>query len=517
MTEDTGFTSVRPRALLVGLALAVSSGWLATLLPFPEPEQAARGARAMAATVFTTTCWLTGAMPLAPASLLPLALFPLLGVQSTGAAAAGYSDPILWMFFGGFVLAMAIERCGLHRRLALRVIALLGLDPRRLVLGFFAAATLVSMWINNTAVTLMLLPIGAALVQRVQGEALLPEREARSFGVCVLLAIAYGSSIGGVATPIGTAPNLLFYRNYQPYVDRGAPPFSFLDWMAAFVPFALGFMVLAWLVLARLLHRLGDAEPAVAQRLRAELRALPPMDSAERRVAWLFAGAVLLWITRADLRLGPGLHVAGWVSWIGLREQDVLDGSIAVLVAILAFVIPSGRAPRERLMDWSTARQMPFEILFLLGGGVAIANAFEATGLSAAVGQAAAPTLASVPPFVAVALTCVGLTLLTEVASNTAITALMLPLLAATASTAGMDPRLLMLPATIAASCGFALPIGTPPNTVVFATGRLRMSDMVRAGILLDVLSAVILSLVFWFWALPVLGIDPQQRPGWVR
>lgn len=503
--------------LLLAVAIGAACWLLSGLLAFPAGRDPAPGRWALAITGLTTACWLLRSLSLGAASLLPMVLLPLLGVQTTRRACEAYADPILWMFFGGFVIALAIERSGLHRRLALHVIHHLGTQPRRLALGFVLAAILISMWINNTATTLMLLPVCWAIVRAVEQEGLLHRQEARRFGAAMMLAIAYGSSIGGIGTPIGTAPNLLFFSSYAPLERDGAPAFLFVDWMLAFVPFALGFGCLTWFLLAWVLFPLPRLPGEAGKALLAEVTKLEPMSAAERRTLLLFLLAVLLWITRGDVRLGADHVVQGWASRLFGNDKDVLDGTVAVAVGVLMFAVPSGRGDGQGLIDWAAARQMPWAILFLLGGGVAIANAFEDTGLSLALGSELAPAIAGLHPFVAIALVTAMLTLLTELASNTAITALMLPLLLAAARAADVDPRLWMLPATIAASCGFALPIGTPPNAIVFSTGRVSFGEMARAGILLDLLSAFVLTLVFWFWALPVLGIDPYARPTWLK
>jgi sodium-dependent dicarboxylate transporter 2/3/5 len=505
--------------LLIAIGLAVAT-WVLTGSLVGErepggPSLSPQGRAALAVTVLTAACWLLRAMPLAAASFLPLALFPTFGVTTMKQASTAYADPILWMFFGGFVLALAIERCGLHRRVALRVVGWIGAAPRRLVLGMLAASTLLSMWINNTATTLALLPIGWALVERVSHAGALSDRDARRFGIAMMLGIAYGASVGGVATPIGTAPNLLFFSVWRPFVDAGAPPFAFLDWLLAFVPFAVGFSFLIWIVLTRILFRLPATAGEGSARLLDDVANLPPMSSAEKRVAALFALAVIAWVTREDVSFGDGHVIAGWASRVGAPE--IKDGTVAIGIAILAFLIPGGGRGSPPLMDWATARRIPFEILFLLGGGVAIADALGGTGASAVFGAALAPVLDDVPAWLAVGIVVAFLTFLTEVASNTAITALMLPLLLETARQAGLDPRLLLLPATIAASCGFMMPIGTPPNAIVYATGKVTMREMAWAGIWLNLASIVTLTAVMWFWALPLLGIDPNVRPTWLK
>ncbi len=509
-------SSRRLLPLACGIVAAVLAYFLGGFLTFPDPELAHAGRMTLAVTVLTGTCWLSRCLPLAPASLLPLALFPLLGVRSITAVAPAYADPILWLFFGGFVLAMAIERWGLHRRLALHVIAFTGLRPRRLVLGFLLAGLFLSMWISNTATSLMLLPIGMALVDSVKQTGVLDAKMAKRFGIALMLAIAYGCSIGGMATPIGTAPNLLFLRNYQSSVDLDvAPSISFLQWIYHFGPIAILFGLIIWVMLVFVLHRLPKGDRRAGDVIQGELRGLPKFSAAEKRLSCLFALAVMLWLTRREVDLGQLGVFPGWEAWFGYTRGFVADGSVAVLVAIAAFLIPSAGRGSPALMDWETARNLPFPILFLLGGGIAIAAAFSHTGLSQALAQVLAPVMSAVHPMFAVGIIVLLMTFLTEVTSNTATTALMLTVLPGTAVTAGLDPRLLMIPATMAASCAFMLPIATPPNAVVFSSGRVTMGQMARTGLALNLLSVILLTLATWLWLVPGLEIIPDQVPAW--
>jgi sodium-dependent dicarboxylate transporter 2/3/5 len=468
-------------------------------------------------TGLTTACWLLHAMPIAAASLLPLALLPLLGVASTAVLTEGYGDPILWLFGGGFVLALAVERSHLHRRFALRVIVALGPRPRRLVTGFFLAATGVSMWINNTAVALLLLPIGKVLVQRTADVGELTPRAQANFGAAVMCAIAFGASIGGIGSPIGTAPNALFFAAHEPLVAAGAPPVSFLAWVLAFGPCALLLALVAAFVLVRVALPLPGARFRRGDDLLREAHELPPWSRAERRTACLFGFAVLLWTTRGDLQLGGGSVLHGWAHYLvptGERDRYIADGSVAVLVAILAFLIPTGAADRSRLVDWEAARQMPFDLLLLLGSGIAMASAFGPTGLSLAFGELLRPLVGAVHPFVLLLVLVTSITLLSEIASNTAVATLLLPILRDGAVAARIDPLALMVPAVIAASCGFMLPIATPPNTIVFASRQITFGQMARAGCCVDLLAALVLVPMMWWWALPVLGVDPGALAG---
>ena len=503
----------------IGLAFAIGMlcWWAGHSLPFLSSGQPGPACRLLFVTGFTTSCWLLAAMPIAATSLLPLALLPLLGVQSTAELTRGYGDPILWLFGGGFVLAQSVERCGLHRRVALRVVGALGPYPGRLVLGFFLAATCVSMWINNTAVALLLLPIGTVLVQRTQALGELSPRAMANFGAGIMVAIAYGASIGGIGSPIGTAPNAIFFAAHEPLVKQGARPVSFLLWVLAFAPFALLLAAVASTVITRVALPLPRARLQRGGELLQEARSLPRWSKAEVRTALLFGLAVLLWMTRGDLQLGSGDVVHGWAHWLvptGQRDRFIADGSVAVLVAILAFLIPAGSPDGRRLCDWETARTMPFDLLLLLGGGIAMADAFGPTGVSAAFGELMRPLIGAVHPALLLLVLVLTITMLSEIASNTAVATLLLPILRDGAVAAKIDPLVLMLPAVIAASFGFMLPIATPPNTIVFSSRQITFGQMAKAGLCVDLLAALLLVPVLWWWALPILGVDPTQLAG---
>ncbi len=502
---------MRPRRIAVAGLIGLGCAWLGRGLPFPADVEPAVACRLLFVAGLTTACWLLHAMPIAAASLLPLALLPLLGVASTATLTHGYADPILWLFGGGFVLAQAIERSHLHRRFALRVVAALGPRPRRLVTGFFLAATAVSMWINNTATALLLLPIGKVLVQRVAAVGDLDPRAQANFGAGVMCAIAFGASIGGIGSPIGTAPNALFFAAHEPLVAQGAPAVSFLAWVIAFAPCALLLAVAAAFVVVRVALPLPGVRLRRGDELLHEARELPRWSAAERRTAWLFGVAVLLWSTRGDLQLQSGAALHGWAHYLvpaGERDRFIADGSVAVLVAIAAFLIPAGTPDRSRLVDWETARQMPFDLLLLLGAGIALAAAFGPSGLSAAFGELLRPLVGSVHPALLLLVLVGSITLLSEVASNTAVATLLLPILRDGAVAARIDPLVLMVPAVIAASCGFMLPIATPPNTIVFASRQITFTQMARAGLCIDLLAALLLLPLLWWWALPCLAVD---------
>lgn len=504
--------------LLVGVLLAGLAYWTTGFLPFSEsvsPYPARMGA---AITALTAACWLGNGLSLGAASLIPLALMPTLGVLPIGVAAPSYAHPILWLFFGGFVLALGVQRWGLHRRIALAVLVRIGAQPARLIFGFMAAAALLSMWLSNTATALLLFPIAIALVRSLVDSRAVDVSSRENFSFALLLGIAYGCSVGGVATPIGTAPNALFLSTLESYGERGAPPISFLSWMVLALPVTLVLLPLIWIYLVRFASRLPRGHPEARSILEEKARELEPMSKAEWRMAALFVLVALLWMTRQDFDLGKLGTIPGWWRLMPVQEAaDIGDGAVATFVALLAFLIPSGRKRGESLMNWDEAKKMPWEILYLLGGGILIARAFSETGLSEAIGLFIKPTVSDLHPLGMIVLVCVMVTFLTEVTSNTAVVALLLPVLASTAAASDVDPRLLMLPATFSASCAFMLPIATPPNAIVYASGEIPMARMARTGFALNLLGVVVIALVTWLVAVHVLGIDPYQSPEWAR
>jgi sodium-dependent dicarboxylate transporter 2/3/5 len=475
--------------------------------------------RAAAVTALVATLWLTQGVPLAAASLLPAALFPLLGVLSAREASVAYMDDLVLLFLGAFMVASGLERWGVHRRMALALVAAFGVEPRRLVLGFIVATGFVSLWINNTAATLMMYPIGLAVISTVGG------RRSSPFAHAMLLGIGYAASIGGVATPVGTAPNQLLLgalRNTFP----GAPPISFATWTTAWLPFAALYLVVLWLLLTRVALRVGAGAPLSRDVIAAERATLGRMSSGERRMAAVFTATAVLWVTRGGLDFGAvsipgwGAALAQWqVRTLGGVDPEffarhVTDATVAIAMSLVCFFLPADRSRKVRLLDWESAGKLPWDVLLLFGGGFCIGKAFAASGLDRALGQALAPAIQGQPAWLVIAIVAAFMTFLSEIASNTALTVIALPVLASAAVQGGYDPRLVMIPATIAASCGFMLPVGTPPNAVVFSSGLVPIGTMARVGLLVDVVGVVLITLVFYFWGRTVLGIE-SGLPTW--
>jgi len=471
------------RAARIGLWAGPALALLIWALPFDQLTPAAH--RLAAVTVWVAAWWMTEAVPLAIASLLPLVLLPLGGIRSAEQTAVGYGSDLIWLFFGGFQLAFALERWGLHRRMAAFIVRRVGARPDRLVLGFILAAGLLSMWLMNTSVTLMLLPVTVAVAHALEGEKPGP------ISAALLLGMGYAASLGGMGTYLGTAPNLVFANMARKF---GAEV-SFSDWMLVCAPLALILLVLLWLFLTRFAFKVPrEAMSTEAPALAALLAPAAPWTRAERRTAVIFLLTVVAWIFGRKL-----------LSVLDFPPKYVTDATIAMAGAAALWLVPAGRGEGP-LLRWTDSAHTPWPILFLFGGGLAIADGFESTGLSAWMGQSLASMTAGLPFPVVMLIVILLITALSEIASNVATATLMLPVVGALAQAMHLPAVALMLPATLAASCGFMLPVATPPNAIVYASGRFRIADMTRAGLGLDLICAVVITAWMLLWGGRVLG-----------
>ncbi|MCW5899886.1 MAG: SLC13/DASS family transporter [Flavobacteriales bacterium] len=440
--------------------------------------------------------WITEAVPIPITSILPLLLYPLLGIDTVANTASQYGKEIIFLFLGGFILALGIERTGLHRRIALHIVSRLGGSPSRLVLGIMVACALLSMWINSTATTLVMLPIALSLID--DDDAPLAVR--RRMTVPLLLGVAYGATIGGMATPVGTPPNLVLLEQWRMlFPDR--PAIGFGQWMLVGVPFAVVFLLLGWLVITRWAFVVGTEPLGDADTVRERLAALGRPTKDEMRAGIVFATVALLWMTGDKLAFGESFVFPGWREWTGLRA--VTDAAIAVAGAVSLFLIrssqPSSSSPSssQSLMDWSFAEQrVPWGILLLIGGGFALAAGVDKAGLSIIIGEGMAG-LGSLPMAVLIGAVVLVVCLMSELGSNTATASLVIPILAAMATRWGMDPQSILWPATLGASLGFMLPVASPMQTIVFSTGRVPIRQMVKGGLYMDLIGVVLLMLFF--------------------
>jgi solute carrier family 13 (sodium-dependent dicarboxylate transporter), member 2/3/5 len=480
--------SIRAR---VGLLLGPTLFAIVLLSPPPlgVPEPAWRVA---AVTMLMATWWVTEAIPLAATALLPLVLFPLLGIVSIDAAAAPYANPVIFLFMGGFLLAAAFERAALHRRMALAMVRLGGAGPRQIVGSFMAATAFVSLWVSNTATVAMLLPMALSLVDLVEERAdFTPsaerERAHRNFAVALLLGLAYAANIGGLGTLIGTPPNALLAGYMAESYGRRI---GFVQWMLFGVPLLLVGLPLAWLLLTRVFFPVGTERIAGGREaLAAQARALGRMSRAEWTVAIIAMLTAAAWLTQPLLaRVVPG----------------VSDAGIAVAAALLLFLIPVGRRG-ERALGWDATGRVPWDVLVLFGGGLSLANGIQQTGLAVTIGKSA--VAAGALPIVLVILVVTTIVVfLTELTSNTAVAAALLPVVTSLAVAIGGDPMLLAVPTVLAASCGFMMPVGTPPNAMVYGTGRIRMPEMLRAGLVTNLLFIALITITTLVVVPTVLG-----------
>ena len=475
--------------------------------------------------------WITEAIPLVATSLLPLVLFPLLGIMPATVVAPVYVNSTIFLFVGGFIIALAMEKWGLHRRVALVIVRLVGGGPARMLLGFMLAAALLSMWISNTATAMMMLPIVLAVIQRRAGLAVGRSTagarvaaqtsgehgagETHHFAVALLLGVAYACSIGGMATLIGTPPNLSLARIFAiSFPD--APTLTFGQWMLLGLPITVVMLLSTWLLLWRLLLRKmpreGASDRSVIER---EYRGLGPISFEEKAVLTVFVGTALLWVFRSDLKLGAFV-VPGWNRLLPYPLLD--DGSVAIMAAIVLFLLPtrSGDAGAPRLLSGDDILRVRWDIVLLFGGGFALAQGFQTSGLSAVIG-AQFSALAAVPPLLIIAAICLVVTFLTELTSNTATTEMLLPIFAALAVAMQVHPLLLMVPATISASCAFMMPVATPPNAIVFGSGHLRIAEMARIGLRLNLIGALVITVLFYLLGGWLLGIDFGHAPVWAK
>jgi sodium-dependent dicarboxylate transporter 2/3/5 len=410
------------------------------------------------------TWWVTEPIPIPATSLIPFATFPLVGVLDHTEVATAYGHSLILLLLGGFMLSMGMEKSGAHRRLALGMVRLVGgVGGRRLVLGFMVAAAVLSMWISNTATTLMLLPVALAVIQQADDEKLT---------VPLLLGTAYAASVGGIGTPVGTPPNVILMGVYQEHTGK---EISFLSWMTIGVPVVLAMLPLMWLWLTR---GLGPAKREL------DLPHPGPWRPSEKRVLVVFFLTAMAWVTRSD-------PFGGWSALIGAEGTG--DATVALTAVVVLFLVPDGEG--SQLLDWPTAAKIPWGLLILFGGGIAIARGFGKSGLSQALGNLLS-ALASWPLVLMLIIIALSVTFLTEVTSNTATTSLLMPILAAAASAAAVDPRLLMVPAAISASCAFMLPVATAPNAIVFGTERFSTRRMASEGFALNLLGAAVITTV---------------------
>jgi solute carrier family 13 (sodium-dependent dicarboxylate transporter), member 2/3/5 len=487
-SPTSGITHRQWIGLLGGSALFL----LLLLLPPPDGLPLA-GWRVAAVAVLMASWWMTEAIPIEATAILPLVLFPALGVLSMSETSAPYANELIFLFMGGFFIAVTMERWNLHTRIALSIVSAVGTEPKRLVLGFMLATAFLSMWISNTAATAMMLPIGIAL-----GEMFRPsDRGGRfDFGIALMLGTAYAASIGGVATLIGTPPNAIMAGAANEMLGIRI---GFVEWMMVGVPTAAVMLLVGWGMLL-LVYPPGTLSGDAASLLRAQREGLGPASRGERTVAIVFTLTAFAWVFREDKELGtfvlPGLESI---------MPAVTDSTIAMAAALALFLIPVDRKRGVFALDWPTARTIPWGVLVLFGGGLSLARAMDTSGLATWIGTGVG-VLAAVPPIVIVLAIATLFVFLTEMTSNTATATMAMPIMAGVAAGLGIAPITLMAVAALSASMAFMLPVATPPNAIVFGSGYLTIPQMVRAGFWMNLIAIAMITLVAML-LIPVIGI----------
>ncbi|MFD2726219.1 SLC13 family permease [Hyunsoonleella rubra] len=449
----------------------------------------------LASTAWIAVWWITEAIPIAATALLPIALFPLSGSLDIGTTTASFGHKFVFLYLGGFIIAIAIEKWNLHKRIALNIINIIGSNVQKIILGFMVATAFLSMWISNTATSVMMLPIGIAIIKQLKDNPKTDEDENLIFGKALMLAIAYSASIGGIATLIGTPPNLVLAGVVS---ETYGYEITFSQWFIFGFPISVILLAICWKYLTSFAFTFNQNEfPGGKQEIKRLLQSLGKMAYEEKIVAIVFATTAFCWITRSFLlkKILPNMD----------------DTIIAIVFALVLFLIPS-KTKHKNIMSWKDTRDLPWGIILLFGGGMALAKGFETSGLALWIGNQMT-TLVGVSTIVLILLLIASVNFLTEITSNLATTAMLLPVLAPMALTIDMHPFVLMVGAAVAASCAFMLPVATPPNAVVFGSGYLRIPDMVSKGIVMNVISIIILTL-FVVFVLPELwGIVIEQFP----
>lgn len=450
--------NLQSTALFLGPALAILCYFLLRANQLDFDSSATAGVA-----ICCVIWWIFEPIPIPITSLLPLASFPLLGILNASQVGAAYGSKLILLLLGGFILSTAMSHSGAHKRIALGMVNLFGgHNPKRVVFGFMTASAVLSMWISNTATTLMLLPVAVAVLQSTDN---------KSLAIPLFLGIAYSASLGGIGTPIGTPPNLIFMQVYE---ESTGKQIGFSEWMLIALPVIVLFLPIMAIWLTRGLASTG----------RLNIPKAGAWSQHEIRVLIVFAITATLWITRRE-------PFGGWSGLFDLKYAN--DASVALIAVIFMFIIPNGKG--DKLLNWKTAENIPWGVLLLFGGGICLAKAFVESGLSNILGETLS-AVASLGTLITIALIALVVTFMTEATSNTATTTLLMPVLAAAALGINIDPMILMVPAAMSASCAFMLPVATAPNSIVFGSGYISTQKMAREGFVLNIIGAFIITTV---------------------
>lgn len=463
--------------------------------------------RTFAVAVLMAVWWITEAVPLAVTALLPVFLFPALGIMNGTTVSSTYFNHIIFLFLGGFIVALAMEKWNLHKRIALKIMLTIGVSPGKLLLGFMVATAFLSMWISNTATAMMMIPIALSVIKELDQACGKDDHYATG----LFLSVAYSASIGGMSTLVGTPPNLVFVRILSILFPE-APEISFSQWMAMGIPITLFMLIAAWLLLYLMYKPTSSWENLSVDVIRDQYRQLDKLTYEQKVVGLVFLILAILWITRSGLSF-ERFTIPGW-SQLFRHPEYINDGTVAMAAAVILFLIPSRNHGRERIMDWKTANRLPWNMILLFGGGFALAKGFEVSGLSVWIGEQL-KWVGDYRMIWIILIITTMMSLLTELTSNVASTQMLLPVFAGLAVSIGVNPLMVMIPVTLAASLAFMLPTATPPNAIVFGTERIPIRTMIRTGFLLNMTGVLLIYLFVHLIGPGILHAHSLQLPGW--
>lgn len=471
-----------------------------------------------AVTLLMAIWWITEAIPVPITALVPLILFPMLKIMNAKEVALPYANRNIFLFMGGFFIAMAMMRWKLHKRIALNIMKIAGTSPRRLILGFMIATGFLSMWISNTATTMMMVPIGISVIKQINSmveeyNIKIIDKYKCNLDIALMLSIAYAASIGGIGTLVGTPPNIVFAGMVRSLFPD-APEIGFFEWMKVGVPMVIIFLPVCWSYLTYIMFPPGMREiPDGKNIIKNEINALGKMNNGEKVTLVVFIFVVAGWIFRKNIVTGL-FTIPGWSDILGISKY-VHDSTVAITGAILLFMIPVNFKERVFALNWEWARRIPWGVIILFGGGFALATGFQDTGLAKWIGGRLT-MFSGMPLFFIIVSVCVMMTFLTEITSNTTTTTMMMPILASLAVGMMIHPFLLMIPAVVSASCAFMLPVATPPNAIVFGSGCVTIPKMAKAGLVLNLIGVVFVTVAVYMAAIPAFEISLGVMPQWI-
>ncbi len=448
------------------------------------------------------TWWLTEAIPLPVTGLLPLIFFPILGVSSIKETAQAFSHPIIFLFMGGFIIGLAMQHTGLHKRIAYYIIAKFKNGPKSLIFGFMCATAFLSMWISNSATAIMMLPIALSIITVFKEDKNTAKNN--NFDKALVLSIAFSATIGGIATIIGTPPNTVMAAMLSELYNY---EINFLDWLKIGLPTSLILLPITWVVLTFLCFPLDSSIMIKNKIINDKIKELGKISQDEIMVGVVFIITASLWISR---------------KWVSSALENIIpsgalnDSTIAISAAIILFIIPSNRPNRDRLINWDVAQSIPWGALILIGGGLSLATVINSSGLAAWIGSLSS-NLSGISIIFIVLISIASIIILTELTSNTATASTFIPIFGATALGLGQDPLLLIIPATLGASCAFMMPVATPPNTIAYASGHLKISDMIKAGVWLNIISLIVIGIIIALILGPVFDVELNKIPLWIK